>query len=170
MARSEWAITQDMMNGKFTTDAKYGVWSEPYPGPDQTRVRFYREMKNGKVIGIKEIKTATGGLQKLEIPLEEVNWHLSKDAEGSEVKDASFATYYVDPSEWCAIQVLAITAKTVKFWFCNDETQIEYVETVSHAEFEDFLRRFGFRPTTSSTVANFKYRGWKQRVKELGRR
>lgn len=103
MARSEWAITQDMMNGKFTTDAPY-------------------------------------------------------------------AAYYVDAVGDRAIQVLATTAKTIKFWFCNDETQMEYVKTVSLAEFDAFLTRFGFKPATQSKVRAFKYPGWKSRVKELGKR
>lgn len=85
-----WDITERMMQGKFT-DAKFGEWSKPFPGPDQTQVRFYREVRNGKVVGIKEIKSETGGLRKLVIPLEEVEWHLkdTKDAEGSEVKNGS---------------------------------------------------------------------------------
>lgn len=93
----EWAHS----GKKKAKDAKFGEWSKPFPGPDQTQVRFYREMKNGKVIGIKEIKTATGGLQKIEIPLEEVNWHLkdTKDAKSESEWDLKFRLRHALPGE-----------------------------------------------------------------------
>ncbi len=79
--KKTWLITQDMMQGQFAADAEYGKWGEPFKNPDQTQVRFYRENRNGKVVGIKEVKSKTGGLRKIEVPLEEVDRHLSKDAD-----------------------------------------------------------------------------------------